>query len=83
MMTGKKALDDNVLGKVTGGAGCSRDSVIIGMDNYDKEQSNCPKCGSKKLSYKTFVADDGKTTKIGQLCECGHSWTFGNKTGIK
>ena len=81
-----KKLTNEELKNVSGGvsAGASEIKGIFGMENFDTEQKKCRKCGGNKLIYKTFLADDGVTTKIGQLCEnCGDAWTFGNKTGIK
>ena len=79
-----KILKNEELKKVTGGVGASEITGIIGMENYDNEQKKCPQCGKEKLMYKHFLADDGVTTKIGQLCQdCGYAWTIGNRTGIK
>lgn len=80
-----KKLTNEELKNVSGGvsAGVSEIKGIIGMENFDTEQKKCPKCGGNQLIYRTFLADDSVTTKIGQLCKCGYAWTFGNKTGIK
>ena len=75
-----KPVKEEDLQKVTGGAG-GEITGIIGMENYAVEQKRCPGCGGNKLVYRDFIADDGVTTKPGQLCECGYSWTVGNTKG--
>ena len=80
-------LNEQDMKDVSGGTAASETNGIIGiigMENFDVEQKKCARCGSDKLIYRTFLADDGVTTKIGQLCgACGQAWTIGNKTGIK
>ncbi|GEM_PF-1796034 len=82
-MDANKKLSTEELKNITGGNTAKGSEIIgiIGMENYDTEQKKCPKCQGTKLMYRTFIADDGKTTKIGQICECGYAWTIGNKTG--
>ena len=83
MTTIGKTISEENLKKVSGGAGTSSAaSAVSGVAHYDAEQKACPKCGSKKLMYKNFTTDDGKGTVIGQCCENGHEWTFGNKIGV-
>lgn len=81
-MGNAKALSSEEMKKVSGGAGSTPTKTIEGMENYASELKNCPKCGGSSLTYGTFVMPDGKSTKIGQICSCGYSWTFGNKTGV-
>ncbi|MBQ9519051.1 MAG: hypothetical protein IJR59_04065 [Firmicutes bacterium] len=65
-----EGINEEQLKNVTGGTG------IIGMDNFESLLKKCPKCGGIKISKKTFIADDGKTSVPGQLCSCGYSWTY-------
>ena len=76
------SLEEENLKNISGGAGASVSKSVSGVDNYPAEQKICPKCGSQKLTYKTFITNDGKGTKIGQVCECGAEWTFGNSVGV-
>lgn len=80
-MSGNK-LNEEEMKNVSGGTGAA-EAKFSDLENYPTEQKACPVCGSNKLVYKTFVASDGVTTKIGQACDAGHQWTFGTKTGIK
>ena len=79
-MDKNKSLNSEEMKKVSGGVGGANSGTY--MENYPTEQKTCPKCGSSKLAYKTFPTGDGKTGKIGQFCECGNAWTFGDKTSV-
>lgn len=76
-MEKNKSIPIEEMDAVTGGTSQQYQSVT-GLSNYATEQKTCPVCGSTRLMYKTFAFEDGKTGKIGQCCENGHSWTFGS-----
>ena len=80
MNMGKKISGEDIA-KATGGVGMGVLTSALGLEHYPAKRENCPICGSDKPTYKTFTLGEG-TGKMGQQCESGHKWTFGDKTGI-